>query len=67
MTQVPSIPSMTLRDYFASQALAGWISTFGPDYGDPHPGGIAELCYEIADAMMRQREARFMSSAKPSK
>jgi hypothetical protein len=67
MTQAPTIPGMTLRDHFASQVLAGWLSTFGPDYGEPEPPGIAALCYDIADAMMRQRNAPFMPSAKPSR
>jgi hypothetical protein len=40
-----------LRDYFAGQALAGAITHEGEvdcDY-------IAEWCYKIADAMIRQR------------
>jgi len=67
MPDTPSIPGMTLRDYFASQVLGGWLSTFGPNYGDPEPPGIAALCYDIADAMMRQRNAPFMPGVKPNR
>ena len=45
---------MTLRDYFAAQALSGLIN-----YYSPEPTGhkaIAELCYSLADAMLRARE-----------
>ena len=50
---------MTLRDYFAGQALAGgleqgvendWHSDWWHD-----PGKIAKRAYEIADAMLRVR------------
>jgi len=67
MPDTPSIPGMTLRDYFASQVLGGWLSTFGPNYGEPEPPGIAALCYDIADAMMRERGAKFMESKWPPK
>ena len=44
------IPGMTLRDYFAGQALAG-LST-------RHGGGevLAQASYQIADAMLKERE-----------
>lgn len=42
---------MTLRDYFAAQALTGWISRYGPvDLKDG-----ARRCYQIADAMLETR------------
>lgn len=46
---------MTLRDYFAGQALAGIMNrgTFGP--GDA--SGFAHCAYLIADAMLAAREA----------
>ena len=53
---------MSLRDYFAGQALAGWgevhheIATVlrgGPYY---RATGMAEAAYEIADAMLAQRD-----------
>ena len=45
---------MTLRDYFAAQALGGLIN-YSPE-PDEHKA-IAELCYSLADAMMKAREA----------
>ena len=45
---------MTLRDYFAGQALAGVLS-------DWHPTATrqtASQAYEIADAMLAAREAK---------
>lgn len=48
---------MTLRDYFAAKALPSVIDTFA--FGNANPTdyaqGIAEGCYEIADAMLRAR------------
>jgi hypothetical protein len=48
-------PGMTLRDWFAGQALAGYFAA--PD--TPHKCGgkrEAEYCYAIADAMLAARE-----------
>jgi hypothetical protein len=45
---------MTLRDYFAAQALSGLIN-YSPE-PDEHEA-IAKLCYSLADAMMKAREA----------
>ena len=44
-------PGMTLRDYFAGQALAGLVSKTSHLTHDTH----AELAYQIADAMLKQR------------
>jgi len=50
---------MTLRDYFAAKAMQGLISN--PNYGifdgqnEVHIPTI-EQCYNIADAMLKQRE-----------
>lgn len=41
---------MTLRDYFAGQALAGILARSG------HVLCIAKQSYEIADAMLAERE-----------
>lgn len=53
-------PGMTLRDYFAAQALAGWLATYGAEAGHPavdprYPARIAEYSYTMADAMLAAR------------
>ncbi len=52
---------MSLRDWFAGQALAGWLASYGDR---PHPamdddGGIpvAANAYRMADAMLKARGA----------
>ena len=46
---------MTLRDWFAGQALAGWVSdpSFTPSC---NYNNTAMECYKIADAMLKARE-----------
>jgi hypothetical protein len=51
---------MTLRDYFAGQALAGQLA-FSPS--DPfkkyhQPEEVAAACYRFADAMLAAREGK---------
>ncbi len=48
-------PGMSLRDHFAAQALSGWLASFGPNEGCK-PAGVASFVYEIADAMLAERE-----------
>ena len=61
----PQYQGMSLRDWFAGQALVGigasdlehsyiW-QRFSDDA--PSPNGISELCYMIADAMLKARSA----------
>ena len=55
-----SQPGMTLRDYFAGQALAGQLA-FSPS--DPfkkyhQPEDVAAACYRFADAMIAERETK---------
>jgi len=57
-------PGMTLRDWFAGQALAGIMA------GDPDAITIqncfnASLCYQLADAMLAER-ARVEERGHPS-
>lgn len=49
-----SLDGMTLRDYFAGQALVGAFST-ALDHGDS-PSNVATAAYLMADAMLRARE-----------
>ncbi len=63
MNNPPAFPSadfehheftgMTLRDYFAAQALSGLIN-YSPEPSEHE--AIAKLCYSLADAMMKARE-----------
>jgi len=46
---------MTLRDYFAAQAMQSMNSR--PDYDDACAMVIAEDAYALANAMMKVREA----------
>ena len=47
---------MTLRDYFAGQALSGLCADpSNHDFYDSHEEA-AETCYQIADAMLEARE-----------
>lgn len=50
-------PGMTLRDWFAGQALAGWVSDPGVGAADAaQRQNLAEICYAIADAMLEARK-----------
>jgi hypothetical protein len=51
---------MSLRDYFAAKALAGWLGSFGPDdcEDDIWPDAIAEFAYKMADAMLQARKPK---------
>lgn len=53
--QTMTIPGMTLRDYFAGQALAGIMSNVKEDFGDNPHETIAKICYAYADALLEQR------------
>lgn len=50
---------MSLRDYFAGQALAGWLATYG-EHAHPaaseHTDIVAGWSYVMADAMLKARE-----------
>lgn len=46
--------SMTLRDYFAAQAMTGLLTAeVVGEYSNEH---VAEIAYRIADAMLKARE-----------
>jgi len=49
---------MTLRDYFAGQAVAGILAGY---WGNPAMGGLTQRCianesYAVADAMLEARK-----------
>lgn len=48
-------PGMTLRDWFAGQALACVMQRFEPG-SDPDTSDIAIQAYMIADAMLAERD-----------
>ena len=48
---------MTLRDYFAAQALQGRIAAVPPGYGLDIPG-LAAFAYDCADAMLEARKPK---------
>ena len=51
-------PGMSIRDWFAGQALALGGGFFHRYFGRDHIGDITELAYDIADAMLAEREKR---------
>lgn len=54
---VGGVPGMTLRDYFAAQVLASFAGneTAGSMLAHKKPT-LAKYCYELADAMLAERE-----------
>lgn len=64
--QTPAFPisgnqGMTLRDWLAGQALAGWLAGYTdnelehPAAGETSAKLIARLSYKMADAMLAER------------
>jgi len=57
----PDFHGMTLRDWFAGQALAGLMANanmpFAPDYAEVEPEQIGAAAYDIAEAMLAARGA----------
>jgi hypothetical protein len=49
-----SNPGMSLRDYFAGQALAGYSSLDFVYQNIGHPA-VAQMAYDAADAMLSER------------
>lgn len=47
---------MSLRDWFAGQALAGWLATFNDDQVPTSVKSVAKYMYEIADAMLAEQK-----------
>lgn len=60
LTGTQGHPGMSLRDWFAGQALAGGTVFFGDDWADRSVWDselIAKQAYMIADAMLAERES----------
>jgi TfoX/Sxy family transcriptional regulator of competence genes len=56
-----NVPEMTLRDYFAAQAMAALMQVYWETDSEYTSGQDIILCqvesaYEYADAMIKQRE-----------
>jgi hypothetical protein len=47
---------MTLRDWFAGQALSGIMAHPVQHPDDASASGVASLCYDLADAMIAARK-----------
>jgi hypothetical protein len=47
---------LSIRDYFAAKALAGWLAGLPGDV-EVHEDAIARRCYTLADAMLKARQA----------
>ena len=50
------IPGMSLRDYFAAHALTGVINDLLSNNDNFTNEAIAKGCYEVADAMLLERD-----------
>lgn len=55
----PAQEGMSLRDYFAAQAVLGGMTDYwnSDRFNDPTFKEIAETAYCVADAMLKAREA----------
>lgn len=48
---------ISLRDYFASQALSGILSNFDPEYSESRWQSVVSIAaYVLADEMLKARE-----------
>ena len=50
--------NMTLRDYFAGQALMGMMASRSQTSRRFHPDDDAQYVYAVADAMLEAREVK---------
>ena len=46
---------LTVRDYFAAKVLSAIANEFKPETDPEFWGGVAEVVYAAADAMMKER------------
>ena len=54
---VPQLSLETVRDEFAARAMQGFLSFAGPDV-TVHWDTLAEMAYDLAEAMMEERAKR---------
>ena len=50
------VNDFNLRDYFAGQVLAGIMTNIKQDFGENPQEYIAKICYDYADALIKERE-----------
>ena len=50
-------PGMSLRDWFAGQALAGIMACHSHEGFSLHPSDCASWAFDVADAMLKARES----------
>jgi hypothetical protein len=55
-TEVTIYFGMSLRDWFAGQALAGLLASEEPDFQMPSKAKLADTAYGYADAMLAARK-----------
>lgn len=58
LTHYGSTPGMTLRAWFAGQALMGWAAGRNRSMTESNPDKVAGECVAYADAMIRSLEAK---------
>ena len=55
----PPIPGMTLRQYYAGQALAGLTSNYNPQLADNRRAEIVSLSVKFADDMVTKTKPTY--------
>ena len=58
MTHYGSTPGMTLRAWFAGQALMGWAAGRNHSMCDSDPDKVANTCVAYADALIQKLEVK---------
>lgn len=49
-------PGLSIRDWFAGQALVGYLAAHTGDQRFPEKAWVVEKCYGFADAMLAERD-----------
>lgn len=58
MLGVLEMDDANLRDFYAGLAMLGWLSQGNPA---SHPDGVAEIAFDVAEAMMKEKARRDQS------